>query len=139
MNAEDSRNQRLDSPRQAQDVVEIVDDLLAKAVVAGASDVHFEPTGADLKVKYRLDGVLNPVESLPAVVADNVVARLKVMDGLLTYRSDIPQEGRLAILRDPHQVQVDTEHRMTAMPIRLHPPIMLKLSPKGEGFNPPKR
>ncbi|MEN6577426.1 MAG: GspE/PulE family protein [Phycisphaerales bacterium] len=81
----------------AHDVVEIVDELLAKAVVAGASDIHFEPTGADLKVKYRLDGVLNPVESLPAAVADNVVARLKVLGGLLTYRNDIPQEGRLEL------------------------------------------
>jgi len=81
----------------AQDVVEIVDELLAKAVSSEASDVHFEPTGADLKVKYRLDGVLNPVESLPAAVADNVVARLKVLGGLLTYRNDIPQEGRLEL------------------------------------------
>ncbi len=80
---------------QAQDVVEIVDELLAKAVAAGASDIHFEPTGADLKVKYRLDGMLNPVESFPAAVAENIVARLKVLGGLLTYRNDIPQEGRL--------------------------------------------
>jgi type II secretory ATPase GspE/PulE/Tfp pilus assembly ATPase PilB-like protein len=107
MNANDSRNPRLDSPCQAQDVVEIVDDLLAKAVVAGASDVHFEPTGADLKVKYRLDGVLNPVESLPAVVADNVVARLKVMGGLLTYRNDIPQEGRLELTGAPAEKVTD--------------------------------
>ncbi len=82
---------------QAQDVVEIVDELLAKAVSSGASDVHFEPTGAELQVKYRLDGVLNPIESLPAAVADNVVARLKVLGGLLTYRNDIPQEGRLEL------------------------------------------
>jgi len=81
----------------AQDVVEIVEELLLKAVSAGASDIHFEPTGADLKVKYRLDGVLNSVESLPAAVADNVVARLKVLAGLLTYRNDIPQEGRLEL------------------------------------------
>ncbi len=82
---------------EAQDVVAIVDELLQRAVVSGASDVHFEPTGADLKVKYRLDGVLSPVESLPAAVADNVVARLKVLGGLLTYRNDIPQEGRLEL------------------------------------------
>ena len=68
-----------------------------RAVASGASDVHFEPTGTDLKVKYRLDGVLSPVESLPTAVADNVVARLKVLGGLLTYRNDIPQEGRLEL------------------------------------------
>jgi general secretion pathway protein E len=82
---------------EAQDVVAVVDELLQRAVASGASDVHFEPTGADLRVKYRLDGVLSPVESLPAAVADNIVARLKVLGGLLTYRNDIPQEGRLEL------------------------------------------
>jgi len=92
-----AENRRSKSSPEAQDVVEIVDELLQRAVASGASDVHFEPAGTDLKVKYRLDGVLSPVESLPAVVADNVIARLKVLGGLLTYRNDIPQEGRLEL------------------------------------------
>ena len=79
------------------DVVALVDDLLAQAIQAEASDVHFEPTADSLVVKFRLDGVLNPVEGLPATLADNVVARLKVLGGLLTYRNDIPQEGRLEV------------------------------------------
>jgi type II secretory ATPase GspE/PulE/Tfp pilus assembly ATPase PilB-like protein len=79
------------------DVVALVDDLLAQAIQAEASDVHFEPTADSLVVKFRLDGVLNPVEGLPATLTDNVVARLKVLGGLLTYRNDIPQEGRLEI------------------------------------------
>jgi type II secretory ATPase GspE/PulE/Tfp pilus assembly ATPase PilB-like protein len=82
---------------EAQDVVGVVDELLQKAVASGASDIHFEPTGSELKVKYRLDGVLSPAESLPAAVADNVIARLKVLGGLLTYRNDVPQEGRLEL------------------------------------------
>jgi len=86
-----------DSKPPAQDVVDIVDDLLERAVSAGASDVHFEPTDSELQVKFRLDGVLNPFEKLPGAVADNVIARLKVLGGLLTYRNDIPQEGRLEI------------------------------------------
>lgn len=81
--------------RDDLDVVALVDDLLAQAVRAGASDVHFEPMADALVVKFRLDGVLNAIESLPAALADNVVARLKVLGGLLTYRNDIPQEGRL--------------------------------------------
>jgi len=82
---------------QAHDVVSLVDDLLAKAAQAGASDVHFEPTGAGLLVKFRLDGVLQTVETLPAALAQNVVARLKVLGGLLTYRTDVPQEGRIEL------------------------------------------
>jgi len=92
-----ARNKNDKSLPDAQDVVGIVDELLHKAVASGASDVHFEPTGTELKVKYRLDGVLNPVESLPGAVADNTIARLKVLGGLLTYRNDIPQEGRLEL------------------------------------------
>ena len=97
MNAKDAADRREGPSGEPQDVVATVDELLARAVASGASDVHFEPTGADLKVKYRLDGVLQPVESLPAGVAENVVARLKVLGGLLTYRNDIPQEGRLEL------------------------------------------
>ena len=88
-----SSNQKTD----AQDVVSLVDELLKKAVKSGASDVHFEPTGAGLVVKFRLDGVLNTVEELPKSLSGNVIARLKVLGGLLTYRNDIPQEGRIEI------------------------------------------
>jgi len=86
-------NQKTD----AQDVVSLVDELLNRAVKSGASDVHFEPTGAGLMVKFRLDGVLNTVEELPKSLSGNVIARLKVLGGLLTYRNDIPQEGRIEI------------------------------------------
>jgi general secretion pathway protein E len=81
----------------AQDVVGLVDDLLNQAIDSGASDIHFEPGGQQLNVKFRLDGALSPVESLPAALSDNVVARLKVLGDLLTYRNDIPQEGRIEI------------------------------------------
>ena len=81
----------------AKDVVSLVDDLLTKAVECGASDIHFEPTGAELAIKFRLDGVLSTIEKLPGTISDNVIARLKVLGGLLTYRNDIPQEGRIEI------------------------------------------
>jgi type II secretory ATPase GspE/PulE/Tfp pilus assembly ATPase PilB-like protein len=100
----------------AQDVVGIVDELLHKAAAVGASDIHFEPTGADLKVKYRLDGVLSAVESLPAAVAENMIARLKVLGGLLTYRNDIPQEGRL-------ELNGSTSDRVTDVRLAVFPTI----------------
>jgi len=83
--------------RDAQDVISLVDDLLEKAVRFGASDVHFEPTATELEVKFRLDSVLSTIEKIPKTLSDNVIARLKVLGGLLTYRNDIPQEGRIEI------------------------------------------
>jgi general secretion pathway protein E len=73
----------------------LVDLILANAVRCLASDVHFEPTNHSLEVRFRLDGVLHRAAALSRDLAPNVVARLKVMAELLTYRQDIPQEGRL--------------------------------------------
>lgn len=91
------QNGTYESKEKAKDVVSLVDDVLSKASEYGASDIHFEPMSAKLAVKYRLDGVLNTVEELPKSLCDNVIARLKVLGGLLTYRNDIPQEGRIEI------------------------------------------
>ncbi|MHC4666084.1 MAG: ATPase, T2SS/T4P/T4SS family, partial [Planctomycetota bacterium] len=65
MSVSASKNGSYDDKAEAQDVVSLVDDLLGKAVDSGASDVHFEPTGSELAVKFRLDGVLGTVERLP--------------------------------------------------------------------------
>jgi len=95
----DAGNFKSNSHKSAEgaDVVSLVDDLLAGAIKHGASDIHFEPSSTGLAVKYRLDGVLSTVETLPKILSDNVIARLKVLGGLLTYRNDIPQEGRIEI------------------------------------------
>jgi type II secretory ATPase GspE/PulE/Tfp pilus assembly ATPase PilB-like protein len=97
MRISDSKKSTYDEKANARDVVSLVDDLLNQAVKSRASDVHFEPTGSELVVKFRLDGVLGTAEKLPQPLSDNVIARLKVLGGLLTYRNDIPQEGRIEI------------------------------------------
>src|SRR5262249_16832609 len=71
----------------------LIDLILAEAVRRSASDVHVEPTNRAVEVRFRLDGVLQQVASLGRDLAPNLVARLKVMAELLTYRLDIPQEG----------------------------------------------
>lgn len=81
-------------------VAQLVEQILLEAIEFGASDVHFEPTSSELQVRYRLDGSLQTVERLPGAISDNVIARLKVLANLLTYRNDIPQEGRIEALKD---------------------------------------
>jgi general secretion pathway protein E len=71
----------------------LVDTMLHEAVRRAASDVHLEPTHSAVEVRYRLDGVLHHVATLDRELAPNLVARLKVLAELLTYRVDIPQEG----------------------------------------------
>ena len=58
-------------------------------------DLVFQPTAEGFEIRWRIDGVLQPAATLPGAVAAKVVARLKVLADLLTYRNDVPQEGRI--------------------------------------------
>jgi len=91
--------------------VEIVDALLEAATQALASDVHLVPDSSGLTMTWRLDGVLQIVDRIALGVAPNVVSRLKVMAGLLTYKSEVPQEGRI---RTPGES--DVEMRVSTFP-----------------------
>ncbi len=82
-------------PANADYAATVVDKILAYSRAARASDAHFQPGPLGLELKFRVDGVLIPVLSLPSRVAPNIVARLKVLADLLTYRTDMPQEGRV--------------------------------------------
>ena len=88
----------------------VVDRMLAAGSQRGASDLHLQPAATGLEVKFRIDGVLQPAGQFPSAVSGNIVARLKVLAELLTYRTDVPQEGRI---RAP---QSDVEMRVSTFP-----------------------
>jgi type II secretory ATPase GspE/PulE/Tfp pilus assembly ATPase PilB-like protein len=81
--------------RDPQFATDFVSTLIRAARDAGASDVHLDPTADALEVRWRLDGVLQPLVRMPREVSANITARLKVLAGLLTYESALPQEGRI--------------------------------------------
>jgi general secretion pathway protein E len=82
-------------PADPQYATRFVDGVLAAARERGASDLHMQPTADGLELKWRLDGVLVALGTFPPGASANIVARLKVLAELLTYRTDVPQEGRI--------------------------------------------
>jgi type II secretory ATPase GspE/PulE/Tfp pilus assembly ATPase PilB-like protein len=72
-----------------------VDCLLRAAANSGVSDIHLQPTDGGLWLRWRVDGVLRDVGTFPRGTSSDVVTRLKVLANLLTYRTDVAQEGRL--------------------------------------------
>lgn len=92
-------------PEYASRFVEL---LLAAAGAVRASDVHLQPTQQGLALSWRLDGVLQSIGTFPRGEATDVVSRLKVLADLLTYRTDVPQEGRLREQRAGVEVRVST-------------------------------
>lgn len=87
-----------------------VEHLLRAARELGVSDVHLQPTAEGLQVRWRLDGVLQDVGEFARGEASDVVTRLKVMAELLTYRSEVPQEGRI------RESNADVEMRVSTFP-----------------------
>ena len=96
------------------DVPQIVDDLLELAVRRCASDVHVEPTAQACDVRLRVDGVLETVATRDASTGRAVVTRLMVMSHLLTYRLDVPQEGRCTFASPSAAREI--ELRVSVMP-----------------------
>jgi general secretion pathway protein E len=88
-------NLRSLDPADGQYAIRFVELLLESARSLDASDIHLQPTPGGLELRLRIDGVLQPLGDFPAGVAANIVARLKVLADLLTYRTDVPQEGRI--------------------------------------------
>jgi len=86
--------------------VEIVARLLSTAHERGASDLHLDPTEDGITVSLRRDGVLSTLETLDADLGPNLVGRLKALADLLAYRTDVPQEGRIAADRTEIGVEV---------------------------------
>jgi type II secretory ATPase GspE/PulE/Tfp pilus assembly ATPase PilB-like protein len=84
-----------DGDEYTQPVVRLVGALLMDAVKRGASDIHFEPEYAFLRIRYRIDGVLQQVRSLHKSYWPGVAVRLKVISGMDIAETRSPQDGRL--------------------------------------------
>lgn len=84
-----------DGDEYTQPIVRLVGALLMDAVKRGASDVHFEPEHAFLRIRYRIDGVLQQVRSLHKTYWPGIAVRLKVISGMDIAEIRAPQDGRL--------------------------------------------
>ena len=78
-------------------VVDVVTDLIQKAIEMDASDIHIEPLKSLVRVRFRLDGVLRPIRNLPKAVHQSLLARLKILSDLDIAERRLPQDGRMKI------------------------------------------
>lgn len=99
---------------QPIDVPKLLDGLLDRAIQHGASDLHLEPASQGYEIRFRVDGMLKTVERVPADTGRALVGRLMVLAQLLTYRLDVPQEGRFGLSRPNTPAPLDM--RLAIMP-----------------------
>src|SRR3954453_14645073 len=77
-------------------IVRLVNVLITQAVTDRASDIHIEPTERDVRVRYRIDGVLHEVMRSPKNIQSGIVSRLKIMADINIAERRIPQDGRVS-------------------------------------------
>ncbi len=87
-------------------VIRAVNRMIAMASDERASDIHVEPTDDSLAVRFRVDGVLRDMPSLPAAMRASVVSRIKIMAGLNIAERRLPQDGRLRLAVRGHEIDL---------------------------------
>jgi type IV pilus assembly protein PilB len=87
-------------------IVKLVNSLLSQAVAQRASDIHFEPGERDMRVRVRVDGVLNEIAQIPPRMFAGVVSRVKIMADMDISERRLPQDGRLEMTVDGAQIDV---------------------------------
>jgi type IV pilus assembly protein PilB len=87
-------------------VIKLVNQLVAQAVERGASDLHMAPEGRDMRVRFRIDGVLQDITTVPRKMAAGVVSRIKIMAELNIAEKRMPQDGRVGLSVDGRHVDL---------------------------------
>jgi type IV pilus assembly protein PilB len=93
-------------------VVKLVNSILGQAVTEGASDIHFEPNGGEMRIRFRVDGVLQEMARVPRRMVSGVVSRVKIMSELDIAEKRIPQDGRVAVNIEGRRIDL----RVTTLP-----------------------
>ena len=102
--AEDSGASINSAEQEDAPVVRLVQAILTGAVSAGASDVHLEPFKPEMRVRYRVDGELQQVMTIPNHIEDSVISRIKVMADMDTTENRRPQDGHLNVFENGKRV-----------------------------------
>jgi general secretion pathway protein E len=95
--AGDERVEQLIGVASEAPIIRLVNFVMARAIERGASDIHLEPYEKALRVRYRIDGILEDVESPPRRLQTAIISRIKIMSRLNIAESRLPQDGRVKL------------------------------------------
>jgi len=116
----------------SQPMVRLVDNLLTDAVKRNASDIHFEPEEEYIRIRYRIDGVLQEIRLLHKMFWSGLVVRLKVMSELDLTEQRVPQDGRMSLI--VHGRRID--FRVSSLPGTHGENFVLRILDREKGIVP---
>ncbi len=111
-------------------IVRLVNQIIKEAVIDRASDIHFEPFENDIRIRYRVDGVLHDVMHLPKSVRPEITSRLKIMADMNITERRRPQDGRIQLRIDDNPVDL----RVATLPTPDGESIVIRILSSGLTF-----
>jgi type IV pilus assembly protein PilB len=111
-------------------VVRLVNVVLMSAIQKGASDIHIEPYEKELRVRYRIDGILYNIMSPPMKFRDAISSRVKIMAKLDIAEKRLPQDGRIKIRFNESGVGKEIDFRVSVLPTLFGEKIVMRLLDK---------
>jgi type IV pilus assembly protein PilB len=108
-------------------VVKLVRSIVADAVERGASDIHFDPEAKSMRVRFRVDGVVNDTTTVPRGMTAGLVSRVKIMADLDIAEKRMPQDGRVGLNVDGRHIDI----RVATLPTVRGESIVMRVLDKG--------
>ncbi|MGQ9570356.1 MAG: type II secretion system ATPase GspE [Thermodesulfovibrionales bacterium] len=107
-------------------IIKLVNLFITRAVESRASDVHIEPFEDELKIRYRIDGVLHDVESAPKKLQAAIVSRIKIMAKMNIAERRLPQDGRIRLKIGEKEIDI----RVSTIPVLYGESVVMRLFDK---------
>jgi type IV pilus assembly protein PilB len=120
----------LEKAAEEAPIIKLVNLFLTDAVKRGASDIHVEPYEKELRVRFRIDGILQPVMSPPMKLRDAIISRVKIMAKLDISEKRLPQDGRIMIKYRKDNKIKDLDFRVSTVPTLYGEKIVMRLLDK---------
>jgi type IV pilus assembly protein PilB len=108
-------------------VVRLVNVVMMSAIQKGASDIHIEPYEKELRVRYRIDGILYNIMNPPMKLRDSIVSRVKIMAKLDIAEKRLPQDGRIKIRFSENGVPKEIDFRVSCLPTLFGEKVVMRL------------
>lgn len=104
-------------------IISLVNQIISRAVINGASDIHFEPEEKHMRIRTRIDGVLRPDVLIPKALQSAVTARMKILADMDVAESRVPQDGRSVVTVKRRQVNL----RVSSLPVSYGESVVVRI------------
>ena len=124
------KDQELEGDVSEAFVIKLVNMIIAEALKAGASDIHINPEKTEIKVRYRVEGLLRRASTIPVSMGSAVASRIKIMSNMDISETRLPQDGRFTVKAEGREVNI----RVSTLPTTYGENIVLRLLDSRSGI-----